>query len=147
LVRKSTNILEPWVRQARSDTGNVSVSFMRPSFRRWNSNSNVISLDMEDGGTGTMPSFCQSTCPVAASSSRPCSALVSRAACAGGMAKADKDRAIRKSRRIHSLRCVCRLLIDHDMGVVAARPGHTGQFRVGILDRIERSGPHSIESL
>jgi len=29
----STNILEPWVRQARSDTGNVSVSLTRPSNR------------------------------------------------------------------------------------------------------------------
>ena len=55
------------MRQARSDTGNVSVSLMRPSFSRWNRSSRVISLDMEAGGIGTMPSFCHSTCPVAAS--------------------------------------------------------------------------------
>ena len=69
-VPSSTNIFEPWVRQARSDTGSVSVSFMRPSFRRWNSSSRVISLDMEAGGIGVRPSFCHSTWPVSASISR-----------------------------------------------------------------------------
>jgi len=37
------------VRQARSDTGKVSVSLTRPSFSRLNSSSMVISLDIEAG--------------------------------------------------------------------------------------------------
>ena len=79
----STNILEPWVRQARSETGKVSVSLIRPSFRRWNSSSSVISLDMEAGGIATMPSFCHRIWPLSASISMACSALVSITAHAG----------------------------------------------------------------
>ena len=70
----STNIFEPCVRQARSETGKVSVSFIRPSFRRWKRSSMVISLVMEAGGIGVKASFCHSTWPVG----RPSAARVRR---------------------------------------------------------------------
>src|SRR5215475_3064649 len=99
---------------------------------------------MEAGGMGVRPSFCQSTCPVAASIRRPCSALVSIAACAGRMAEADKARMERKSRRImYSIG----LLIDHDLSVIAARSCYPCQSRVGVFDRVKRTGSHSIESV
>ncbi len=64
------------MRQARSDTGNVSVSLTRPSFSRWNKSSIVMSLLIEAGGIGVKPSLAHSTCPVAASIKSACSALV-----------------------------------------------------------------------
>src|SRR5688572_28596969 len=140
----STNILEPWVRQARSDTGNLSVSLTRPSFNRLNSRSMVISLDIDAGGIGTMPFFCHSTWPVCASINSACSALVWIAARAGRAKAAQKDRSRQKRRSMESPN---ELLIYDDMGIVGAGAGDAGQGGVGILDGIQGTGAYSIESL
>ena len=94
-----TNIFDPCVLQARWDTGNLSVNFTRPSFRRWNSSSKVISLLMEAGGMGANASFAHSTWPVAASIRIACSALVFIAARAGARPSAKRSEVRMKKRK------------------------------------------------
>ena len=113
------------MRQAVSETGSVSVSFSRPSFSRWKTNSNVISLLIEAGGMGVKASFAHSTCPVAASIRTACSALVAICARAGSTAARRMAR-MAKIRERGMRKLLRRLLVDDDLGVIGALPAHAG---------------------
>ena len=76
----STNIFEPPIRQAFSETGSSSSSDRRPSFSRSNTMCAVMILLMEAGGMETSASFSSRTVPVAASIRMASRALVSSAA-------------------------------------------------------------------
>ncbi len=145
-----TNIFEPWVLQARCDTGKVSVSLTRPSFSRWKRSSSVISLLIDAGGDGVTASFAHSTCPVWPSISSACSAAVSMAAAAlpaprtVAMLATNKSQRRRKGRIAGTPSC-CELLIDDDFGVAAAKPGEPGERRIGGVDIVVRADSNPIE--
>ena len=101
----------------------------------------VISLDMEAGGIGTMPSFCHRTWPVWASMIRP-------------MFSAGFDRGLRwnseganrrKKQEKAAEHDISELLVHDDMGVVCARAGDAGERRIGIRDRGDRRTAYSIK--
>src|SRR5262249_47377351 len=135
-VLMSTNIFEPCMRQARSETPSSSDIFSLPCFSWSKTMYTVISLLMDDGCIGTSDALSSSTVSVASSISSACRAAVSTPCASAACATRAAASAVNAN---------LIMLVHHDAGILIALGNHALQRRVGALHGVERPDAYTIE--